>query len=84
MARITYTNQYDTYDCSIANKASKSAPGDLGNTNITVRLENKAAELTIVAINLIFFDKISFTAAKSIDLAWNILAGRGFQVLAAF
>ncbi|KAG9999629.1 hypothetical protein KCU78_g15799, partial [Aureobasidium melanogenum] len=65
MAQITYTNQYDTYDCSIANKASKSAPGDL-------------------AINLIVFDKVSFTAAKSIDLAWNILAGRGFQVLAAF
>ncbi|KAH0360345.1 hypothetical protein KCU65_g9450, partial [Aureobasidium melanogenum] len=65
MAQITYTNQYDTYDCSVANKASKSAPGDL-------------------AINLIVFDKLSFAAAKTIDLAWNILAGRGFQILAAF
>lgn len=47
-------------------------------------MEYQAAELTVVAINLIVFDKISFAAAKTIDLAWNILAGRGFQVLAAF
>ncbi|KAH0279784.1 hypothetical protein KCU91_g1479, partial [Aureobasidium melanogenum] len=65
MAQIEFTTKWDTYDCSIANKASTSAPGDL-------------------AINLIVFDEISFAAAKTIDLAWNILAGRGFQVLAAF
>ncbi|KAG9542354.1 hypothetical protein KCU79_g18104, partial [Aureobasidium melanogenum] len=84
MAQIKFTTQYDNYDCSVANKASKSAPGDLGKTNIATHLEYQAAERTIVAINLIVFDKISFAAAKTIDLAWNILAGRGFQVLAAF
>ncbi|THW06821.1 hypothetical protein D6D25_08075, partial [Aureobasidium pullulans] len=37
-----------------------------------------------LAINLVAFDKLSFTAAKAIDLAWNVLAGRLSQFLAAY
>ncbi|KAL2026504.1 hypothetical protein VTO58DRAFT_102484 [Aureobasidium pullulans] len=37
-----------------------------------------------LGINLIVFDHLSFTVAKAIDLAWNTLAGRGSQALAAF
>ncbi|THY04317.1 hypothetical protein D6D01_10121 [Aureobasidium pullulans] len=39
--------------------------------------------LTGAGIDLIVFDNLSFTVAKAIDLAWNMLAGRGSQALAA-
>lgn len=38
----------------------------------------------MTAINLIVFEDISFTAAKVIDLAWNMLVGRGYQAIAAY
>ncbi|THW86313.1 hypothetical protein D6D15_07466 [Aureobasidium pullulans] len=66
MENIIYEYQYDTYECSVAAKASKDMlSGDL-------------------AINLIVFEDISFTAAKVIDLAWNMLVGRGYQAIAAY
>ncbi|CAD0112083.1 unnamed protein product, partial [Aureobasidium uvarum] len=44
----------------------------------------RKTELNDTAIDLIVFRKISFTAAKAIDLAWNVLVGRDFQATAAF
>ncbi|KAK5137357.1 hypothetical protein LTR08_008935 [Meristemomyces frigidus] len=45
---------------------------------------NESILLASRGINLIVFDNLSFTVAKAIDLAWNMLAGRGSQALAAF
>ncbi|THY29357.1 hypothetical protein D6D00_03606 [Aureobasidium pullulans] len=53
---------------------------DCGSASVTAR----GTMIGDLAINIVAFDKLSFTAAKVIDLAWNVLAGRLSQFLAAY
>ncbi|THX21744.1 hypothetical protein D6C90_03434 [Aureobasidium pullulans] len=53
---------------------------DCGSASVTAR----GTMIGDLAINIVAFDKLSFTAAKVIDLAWNVRAGRLSQFLAAY